>query len=128
MGNKHRYDRLISDVCNYDYVNIGDEIFVNDVTQFEHCLKNKDLQRTIVFKGIRKLIDNNLNQFMIFSIIADHEKKTLEILLNEESAILTLELDLKEAILEENYDRCIIIRDFLKEIKTKINNSFKIKV
>lgn len=127
MGNKHRYDRLISDVCNYDYVNIGDEIFVNDVTQFEHCLKNKDLQRTIVFKGIRKLIDNNLNQFMIFSIIADHEKKTLEILLNEESAILTLELDLKEAILEENYDRCIIIRDFLKEIKTKtkINNPLK---
>lgn len=125
MGNKHRYDRLISDVCNYDYVNIGDEIFVANVNQFEHCLKNKDLQRTIVFKGIRKLIDNNLNQFTVFSIIADHEKKTLEILLNEESATLTLELDLKEALLEENYDRCVIIRDFLKEIKTKSNNPLK---
>lgn len=125
MGNKHRYDRLISDVCNYDYVNIGDEIFVTNVSQFEHCLKNKDLQRTIVFKGIRKLIDNNLNQFTVFSIVADHEKKTLEILLNLESATLTLEKDLEESLLEENYDRCVIIRDFLKEIKTKSNNPLK---
>lgn len=117
MINKHRYDRLISDVCNYDYVNIGDEIFVNDVNQFEHCLKNKDLQRIIVFKGIRKLIDENLNQFTVFSIVANHEKKTLEILINKESAIQTLELDLKESLLEENYDRCVIVRDLLKELK-----------
>lgn len=125
MGNKHRYDRLISNVCNYDYVNIGDEIFVDNVNEFEHCLKNKDLQRTIVFKGIRKLIDNNLNQFTVFSIVADYEKKTLDIILNEESATLTLESDLKEALLEENYNRCVIIRDFLKEIKTKSNNPLK---
>lgn len=114
---KHRYDRLISDICNYDYVNIGDEIFVANVNQLEHCLKNKDLQRKIVFKGIRKLIDDSINQFTIFSIIADHEKKTLEILLNKESAILTLEKDLEEALVEEDYDRCIVIRDFLKELK-----------
>lgn len=116
MGNKHRYDRLTLDVCNYDQVAIGDEIYVTSFSQFEHCLQNKDLQRKIVFKGIRKLIDDNLNQFTVFSIVATHENKTLEILLNSESATLTLEEDLKESLKEENYDRCVIIRDLLKDL------------
>jgi len=114
---KHRYDRLTTDVCNYDYVCIGDEIFVSNTYQLEHCLKNKELQRKIVFKGIRKMLDEKLNNFVVFSITADFDKKTMDILLNKESAEKTLDQDLVEALQEEDYDRCCIIRDFLTELK-----------